>query len=338
MNLGILSNLMMGLIREAKFRPFSGTSCTLGRQTMYMTPEEVLKAFSAEGVNPTSSVQIKIDTQTSSTKGNTILDHSFFALLGFDKTFSVDVSDFEGAEMIVNLNKSIESDQENTCDLLVDGSLLDNVFDPVTALRNAARMVRPNGRIIMMNVGNFIPESGWIPYLMFTGVWFYDYFAINGFIDVQVYTCCYHPQGVTTYMIDHDNMTREFGNGMVPPMKSDAPMAIIVFAEKGRDSTWDRTPTQHAYRPNTEWEQFEAMVERYKGSKRPPFLWSTYHKIADQYTPGWVYVDGGGRIRRPYHEDISDILIDERGEPGKPDSRARWYSRLRWGKHGHEQE
>ncbi len=50
-------------------------------------------------------------------------------MLNFSEVKAVDVSDFEGAEVIINLNKPLPNHLESTCDLLVDGSTLDNIFD-----------------------------------------------------------------------------------------------------------------------------------------------------------------------------------------------------------------
>lgn len=272
-----------------------------------MTPDEVFRAFEQNGSTPVTNVPIYLDKQTLGATGHSIRADSLFALLGFTRTLAVDVSDFEGAELVVDLNRPIEKELAGICDFLFDGSVLDNIFDPVTGLRNAARMVRPGGRLLFTNAGNYSTRFNAIPYLIFTGVWFYDYFAINNFSDLQVFVTCAHPQGQSEYMLDHDNMTREFGKGLVRPMVSLDAMAINVFAEKGQESTWDQVPTQHVYRSPVEWGRFEHSVERYKASPRSPFLRSSYDKIAAEYTPGWVFIDSVGQIRRPYHEDISDL-------------------------------
>jgi hypothetical protein len=309
--MGIADYIMGGLIEESRFKPFSGVACTFGRQTMAWSPAETIAQFAARGVEPRLRDEISVDRQTTNAlrDGNSrILDASFFEMLGFDRFMSVDVSDFEGAEVITDLNSPLDPRYENSCDLLVDGSLLDNIFDPVTGLRNAARLVRPGGRLLLINRGNYTKRPGGIPYLQFTGVWFYDFFAINGFSDLQVYACCVHDRGVVAYMLDHTNMTRQFGGGIVAPLNSSVAMFIVAFAEKGVASTWHRTPTQHAYRSPEEWERYEAAVQTYKSSKRPPMLRSVYRALADEFCPGWVFVDDTGQIRRPYHENVEDLL------------------------------
>jgi SAM-dependent methyltransferase len=305
--MGISSGAMEGLLVEHRFTPFSGTACTLGRQTMALTPDQTLELFAQMGVTPKKAAKIELDKQTSFSKGETILDQSFFSLLGFEKCVAVDVSDFEGAEIIADLNKQIPSELEDAFDLIVDGSLLDNIFDPVTGLKNIARMTKPNGRVMIIDLGNYSKSFTGIPYTIFTAAWFYDYFAINDFADVQVYAACHHPDGVSVYMIDHQNMTREFGGGLVKPLLSAVPLVLMVFAQKGRDSSWHKTPTQHAYRSEKEWLFFEERVEKYKGSGRPVLFRSSRLRVADDYSPGWVIIDDKWRVRRPYHENVSDL-------------------------------
>jgi SAM-dependent methyltransferase len=305
--MGVSASAMEALLVEHRFRAFAGTACTLGRQTMALTPQQTFDLFSALGIAPKQIEKIDIDRQTSYSKGETILDHSFFSLLGFSNCVAVDVSDFEGAEIIADLNRPISSDLEAAFDLVVDGSLLDNIFDPVTGLRNIARMTKPNGRVLLINLGNYAKSFSGIPYTMLTPAWFYDFFAINGFSDLQVYAACHHTDGASVYMLDHQNMTREHGGGLVRPMSSAAPMAVMIFAEKGPDSSWEKMPTQHAYRSDKEWLVFEDRVEKYKRSTRPVLVRSSRPRFTDDYSPGWVMIDANWQARRPYQEDVRNL-------------------------------
>jgi 2-polyprenyl-3-methyl-5-hydroxy-6-metoxy-1,4-benzoquinol methylase len=67
---------------------------------------------------------------------------------------AVDVSPYEGAEVIHDLNQPLPDRLRGTADFIVDGSVLDNVFDPATGLRNLTEMLRPGGRLLMSNAWN----------------------------------------------------------------------------------------------------------------------------------------------------------------------------------------
>ena len=77
-----------------------------------------------------------------------------FGWLFILKLHAVDISDFEGAGIIVDLNEPLPPHLEATCDLLVDGSTLDNIFNPTQGLRNLARMLKPGGRLFLSNMAN----------------------------------------------------------------------------------------------------------------------------------------------------------------------------------------
>jgi hypothetical protein len=48
------------------------------------------------------------------------------------------VSPYEGAEIIHDLNRPVPDKLKESADFIVDGSTLDNVFDPAMVLRNFA--------------------------------------------------------------------------------------------------------------------------------------------------------------------------------------------------------
>ena len=172
--MGIGFNAMEGLIREAKFRSFEGVVYTFGRQTMDLSPEGTNELFKGLNLSPAGGLAQPdwVDTVTSAagSKENPIRDVDFFKMVGFSEVKAIDVSGFEGAELILDLNGDIPPILKETCDFLVDGSLLDNIFDPISGLRTAVKLLRPNGRLYLSNAGNHSVHIGGIPYLIFTPI------------------------------------------------------------------------------------------------------------------------------------------------------------------------
>jgi SAM-dependent methyltransferase len=290
--MGLGANLMAGFIREAKFRPFSGVAYTLGRPTMDFTPTDTNLLFNVLEMSPFGG-EAKPNQADTATLGSAhredkpIRDVDFFKMLGFSEVKAIDVSDHEGAEIVLDLNADIPSELMGTCDFLVDGSTLDNVFDPITALRNSVKLLKPNGRLCLSNFGNYSPHQAGIPYMIFTPMWFYDYFCVNKFSDCQVYVTVYEPDGQLTFLLDKESTTRQFGGGFVKPIFSEYPMQISVFAERNLESTWDKTPIQHAYRSNSLWLSYEEGVRQFMECRRPPQLVSA-NMIAREPTAGWL--------------------------------------------------
>lgn len=264
---------MQAMVREAQFRPFSGTVYTFGRQTLALTPAKIDILFESLGAKPAAYGMRQADTVTleSNYRSNKpVRDIDFFGMLGFAEVKAIDVSSFEGAEITLDLNEDVPPQLVGTCDFLVDGSTLDNVFDPVSALRNAVKLLKPDGRIYLSNLGNYSPHHGGIPYLMFTPIWFYDFFAVNKFADCQVCMIIYESDRIKTLVLDHQETARQ--SELVKPPLSEYPIAIAVFAERGPESTWHKTPTQHAYRADAEWNAFESAAHGFAARGRPPLI------------------------------------------------------------------
>lgn len=295
--MGIAVELINAILREAAHKPFSGTALTLGRQTVQATPDQMRLLFAQAGVQP-AAVEAKVDTATTAVRahgGDFIRDIDFLRMLGFDTVQAMDISDFEGAEVLWDLNRPIPDRLAGSCDFLVDGSTLDNIFDPATGLKNIARLLRPGGRCFLINLGNCSPEFGGIPYTMFNPLWFYDFFAWNGFESCEVYTHVMDQEAATPFALSHDHAARVWDPGLVRPIASPHSLAVCVLAEKGADSTWDRTPTQHAYRSEEDWKTFEAAVARFQRNARPPLLRGG-DKPRPEIPPGWRQVRSDGAL------------------------------------------
>jgi hypothetical protein len=80
----------------------------------------------------------------------------FLRHIGADHVESVDASDFEDATLVLDLNEPIPPEFDEQFSAVVEGGTLEHIFDFPTAIRNAMRMVRCGGHLIMgMPVNNF---------------------------------------------------------------------------------------------------------------------------------------------------------------------------------------
>jgi hypothetical protein len=137
-----LDPLLSELAKRAKF---SGTVCTLGVMT----------------------IDSGGDART------------YFSKLGFSTLQALDVSDFEGADHVFDLNEDeLPGHLVNRFDAVFNGGTLEHVFHVPNALASMTRMLRPRGVIV-----HVVPCNGWVnhgfyqisPTLMF------DYYAAAGF-------------------------------------------------------------------------------------------------------------------------------------------------------------
>ncbi len=302
--MGIGSNVMEGLIREATYRAFSGRAYTLGRPTMSLAPHMTNDLFKTMNLSPVGgpSCEDQVDRVTAYSGQlpfAPIRDVEFFRMLGFNTVKAIDISDFEGAEIILDLNQQIPSHLIGTCDLLVDGSTLDNLFDPVTALRNATRLLKPNGRICISAQGNYSRHFTGIPYLIMTPIWIYDYFVANRFINCEAYVSIWADGSQSTYRLNHEHATRKWGLGLVKPVLSEFHLQLCIFAERDANSTCDRNPNQHVYRDASEWSGYERTVSNFLAHDRKPHMRSFAPDREHDVPPGWYQVLADWSVLNP---------------------------------------
>jgi SAM-dependent methyltransferase len=301
--MGLSYSVIESIAREARSRPYGGTALMLGRQTVDLTPEQALVLLRSQGIDATDA-RLDLDTTTQQTKRDAktrVSDIALFKALGFSSVMAMDISDYEGADIVHNLNDPVPDQYEGLADLIVDGSTLDNIFDPTTGLKNIAKMLRPGGRCFLLNCGNASRHFGGIPYTMFNPLWFLDYFVANDFAYCQVACAILSPAlgKQITYTLSLDHACRRRGNGCIHPITSDQVISVMAFAEKGQNSTWDRRPTQHAYRGEAEWAMFSERVARYADANRPPIRLGAAGPDLDHVPAGWLRVQPDGSLRPP---------------------------------------
>src|SRR5437588_6300207 len=89
------------LISEHKNQPITGTVLLVGRQSVFLTPEGALEVLREEGIAPRHGYLIEVDTSTvASAAQGCITDRSFLSMLTDAKVRSLDVSPYEGADVV----------------------------------------------------------------------------------------------------------------------------------------------------------------------------------------------------------------------------------------------
>jgi SAM-dependent methyltransferase len=98
----------------------------------------------------------------------------FLSLLGAKDIVAIDVSAYEGAQIVHDMNQPIPQGLLSSFDIVLDGGTLEHVFDFPTALRNAAQMVRPDGWFISITMANDFCGHG---FYQFSPELFYRFFC-----------------------------------------------------------------------------------------------------------------------------------------------------------------
>ena len=268
--MGIARTLAEMIVREHLYRPIRGKLLLIGRQTVQLSRQDAIDMVRDFGVD-TRGIGIDdldVDRQTvragQERDEEFITDDSFFRLLGATDVAWLDHSDYEGANIIHDLNLPIPEELNEYADFIIDGSTFDNVFSPGDAMRNIARLLKPNGRVFTINQAS----NHHLPYLIFTAHWFLDYFVMNRFSDCKIYHVILAPNSPwLIFSFDYDAFAKD--QPPIPNISVDTEMGVVAFAEKGADSRWDVVPNQQHYRSDADWKVFAENLALLKKSERP---------------------------------------------------------------------
>jgi SAM-dependent methyltransferase len=116
----------------------------------------------------------------------------FFTSAGASDVVVVDVSPYEGADLIHDLNAPIAPDLEQRFDQVVDGGTLEHLFRPDQALANMMRMVRVGGSLTVWTPANNLCGHG---FYQFSPEFFFSAFSTErGFrVETLLLVECIYP-------------------------------------------------------------------------------------------------------------------------------------------------
>lgn len=124
---------------------FGDTAC-LGRQGLHVSATRLQRNLNEVGLNNVNSEDILKE-------GNGYWE-PFIRCLGGRLTDSIDISDYEGASVLLDLNSPIADIYKGKYDTVIDSGTLEHVFNFPVAIKNCMEMVKPNGRMIMITPAN----------------------------------------------------------------------------------------------------------------------------------------------------------------------------------------
>ena len=135
------------------------STLTLGRMAAFLAPRDWRRL---------SAALVIIDPQAARLLGTEVPQFmdEFFAVLGTKRLDAIDASDFEGAQLVHDMNEPLPDSLRGQYDAVVDGGTLEHVFNVPTAFRNVMDAVRVGGHFF-----GIVPANNWC------GHGFYQYSA-----------------------------------------------------------------------------------------------------------------------------------------------------------------
>jgi hypothetical protein len=182
-SMGLAIPTIQLLLSKHKERRFEGPLLTLGRQAITANADEILSAFVHMGLQP-EALPEKIRHQPVIRN-----DQYLFGLMGLEMQ-AMDVSDYEGAEVLHDLNVPLPEELRGKFRTVIDGGTFEHVFDIRTAFANIVDLVEPGGRVMHLSpCNNYVNHGFW----QLSPRVFYDFYTVNQFTDLQT-TMIVHPR------------------------------------------------------------------------------------------------------------------------------------------------
>ncbi len=115
--------------------------------------------------------------------------YDLFRILGFEDVHALDISDYEGADIICDLaTLYLPENLVNKFDYIYDGGVLEHIFNFPQALINTSKMLKIGGTIVHDLPCNWVEHR----FYSFSPTCLIDYYKANHFSIVDIYLIGYH--------------------------------------------------------------------------------------------------------------------------------------------------
>lgn len=255
--MGLFRRNLYLLALEHKKYPIRGDVLTLGQQSVRTTLKEAKALFEKEGVIlknlPQSfDTKNKIPEWEKTEYDNYANCQTILTLLGADKVYVADVSDYENPDIIMDFNVPVDNKYHNKFDIILDIGTLEHIFNIPRALENIKLMCKPGGTIIL-----FAPASNAINhgFYQICPTLFRDYFALNGFENfncfILVGSNLNYEKKAKIYQCKPSAMTEDLILG------SKTGVEIMFFANKSlkNNDRQEKIPIQTTYSTSSYWQK-----------------------------------------------------------------------------------
>ncbi len=237
--MGIAYGALKFLFDEGKKERWHGKLLTLGKQDIAVTIDNLNRAALENSYvlgNP--GKPLHSEKEADAIRGY-LRDEWFFKALGFSSVRSMDMSGYEYADIIHDLNNPEPPPHCNEAyDLVLDGGTLEHVFHIPNALACVARMVRSGGRIIHISPMSNFADHG---FYSFSPTLFVDYYSTNRFTIEKIVYIRFERDPCADPWFYYDYT----GNSMAN--LEAGVYFMLACVRKLPNSTWDRLPQQGYY-------------------------------------------------------------------------------------------
>lgn len=240
--MGIAKAAYRLLLEEKKRGVLKGESILqLGRQCVLFDHAQLLKCAKKSGV-PLTEVEPQLSFDSYHRKFKRIDDITLFKALGFKNVHSLDYCDFEGADIVCDLNHPVPEKYWGQFDVIYDGGTAEHVFNFPQVLRNIHLLLKEGGVIIHVSPSNNHVDHG---FYMFSPQVYSEYYKTNAYKILTSHIFEYGTNPKSSWNIYPYEKVAEkylgFG-GFTKKL-----LGIHIVAQKTPHSTNDLIPQQGTY-------------------------------------------------------------------------------------------
>jgi hypothetical protein len=193
---------------------------------------------------------------------------TFLNLSGFKVSRAIDASDFEGADIVHDLNLPIPEHLQDTTSFFYDGGTLEHVFNVATSFKNAFDLLKVGGIALFAPPSNNQCGHG---FYQFSPELFFRVLSANGFDSIHVYlvTMLRPVRWLKCVDPSRAGWRYQFYNG--------EPLQLIAIARKSKRLQSLVIPQQNHY--ESAWHETEEGRESRRRSYRGSTLFTIAYRL-----------------------------------------------------------
>jgi hypothetical protein len=247
--MGIANSAIRLLMREGNREKFSRRVLLLGNQKVVTTEECLEKTAQDENFELLKAhSDIGDDRSNFDEHRTTVSSKYFFQRLGFETVDILDYSNFEGANIVHDLNVLLNKDFKGIGDynFIYDGGTMEHIFSMPNVLKNIFDLLSVGGRISHFSPINMFNHG----FYNYSTCFFEDFYSCNNFLINE----CKILKKKNRYFADADyyyytsgDKNSQFTRSWNPTTFDGAIFQLNFIATKLHKSTGDHIPQQGAY-------------------------------------------------------------------------------------------
>tara|TARA_A100001388_G_scaffold228618_1_gene180199 strand:- start:298 stop:1194 length:897 start_codon:yes stop_codon:yes gene_type:complete len=234
-------------MEQKKTEFIKGNVLTLGQQSVWIDRSQSSKIFKTHNLRQYNlkeniDYRNKIKSFKNTSREKNLSCQALLTIMGADNVEAMDFSDYEGADIIHNLNSPISKSLFKKYDAIVDSGTLEHIFDTPTALKNICDMLKPDGSLFLSYPSSNAIDHG---FYSFSPTLFFDFFEANGFKNLRAYL---HESSPRLYE-RKGRLFKYKHTGKEIPLVTSRSIELIFLAQKSAEYQSDnlRKPIQLIY-------------------------------------------------------------------------------------------